>query len=224
MPSSIANVRVPTASSSARSCETSRTLPVEPAQRVLERLARVDVQVVRGLVEDQHVRARRHQDRERQPPALAARQPVERLLGLLAAEQEAAEQGARLVRRELRGALRRLERGPGWSRAPRRAARGSRSARCGRCGACRRRARGGRRAPRSASSCRRRSGPRATRARRARATARRPRASVRPGHLEPAVGQLEHHAPGALGAAEAEPERAVVRRGRARSAPSSRAS
>ena len=59
------------------------------------------------------------EDRQRQPPALAAREAGERLLGLLAAEQEAPEQRARLVRREAGRALRRLEHAlPGMPPAP----------------------------------------------------------------------------------------------------------
>src|SRR4051794_25487352 len=87
--------------------------PAERAQRVLERLAALDVEVVGGLVEDQQVGARLDEDREREPPSLTAREPGQRLLRLLAAEQEAAEQRARLVRREAGRALTRLEHGPG---------------------------------------------------------------------------------------------------------------
>ena len=64
----------------------------ELRQRVLQRLPALDVEVVGRLVEDQHVGARLDQDRERQPPPLAAGQTLERLLGVLAAEQEPAEQ------------------------------------------------------------------------------------------------------------------------------------
>jgi hypothetical protein len=67
--------------------------------------------VVGRLVEDQDVRARVDQDRERQAAALAAAQADERLLGLLAGEQEAAEQGTRLVRRQPGRALAGLEHG-----------------------------------------------------------------------------------------------------------------
>ena len=49
------------------------------------------------------------EDRQRQPLALAAAEAVQRLLGLLAAEQEPAEQRARLARRQARRACRRLE-------------------------------------------------------------------------------------------------------------------
>ena len=81
----------------------------ERLQRRLERLAALEVEVVGRLVEDQHVGAGVDEDRQRQPPALAAGQPVERLLGRLAAEQELAEQRARLVRLEAGGALGRLQ-------------------------------------------------------------------------------------------------------------------
>ena len=53
--SSTATVRVPTASSSARSWETSSSEPGKRLQRVLERLAALEVEVVGRLVEDQDV-------------------------------------------------------------------------------------------------------------------------------------------------------------------------
>src|SRR5262249_20944425 len=65
---------------------------LERLQRRLQRLAALQVEMVRRLVQDQDVRARVDQDRQRQPPPLAARQPVQRLLRLLAAEQEAPQQ------------------------------------------------------------------------------------------------------------------------------------
>jgi hypothetical protein len=61
--------------------------------------------VVRRLVEDEDVRARGHEDRQPQALALPAAQPLERLLGLVAGEQEAAEQRPRLVGRLLRVVL-----------------------------------------------------------------------------------------------------------------------
>ncbi len=64
--------------------------------------------MVGGLVEDQHVRrARRavHQDRQRQPSTLATGEPFQRLLGVLAGEQEPPTQRPRLVRRQAGGAL-----------------------------------------------------------------------------------------------------------------------
>jgi hypothetical protein len=65
--------------------------------------------MVRRLVEDQHVRARLDEDRQGEPPALAAGQPVERLLRRLAAEQEPPQQRARLVGLQAGRALRRLQ-------------------------------------------------------------------------------------------------------------------
>ena len=106
----------------------------ERLQRGLERLAALEVEVVGRLVEDQHVRARVDEHGEREAAALAAGQAVERLLGLLAAEQELAEQRARLVRLEARRALAGLEHrraapaGPASRpRAPRRAGRAARA-------------------------------------------------------------------------------------------------
>ena len=78
---------------------------LERLQRVLQRLAALDVEVVGRLVEDQHVGAAADEDRERQSAALAAGEARERLFGLLAGEQEPAEQRARLVGRQPGGAL-----------------------------------------------------------------------------------------------------------------------
>jgi hypothetical protein len=64
---------------------------VVAAERVLERLAALDVEVVGRLVEDQQVGAGVDEDRQRQPLTLAARQPGERLQRVVAGEQEAAE-------------------------------------------------------------------------------------------------------------------------------------
>ena len=83
----------------------------ECTQGVLERLAALEVEVVGRLVEDQDVGAAADEDRQREPAPLAAGEPGERLLGLLAAEQEAPEQRPRLVRRQPGRALRRLEHG-----------------------------------------------------------------------------------------------------------------
>ncbi len=62
--------------------------------------------MVRGLVEHEHVRPRVHEHGEREPPQLAAGEAVERLLHLVAREQEAPEEGARLAGREAGGPLR----------------------------------------------------------------------------------------------------------------------
>ena len=74
--------------------EQDRTL--ELGQRVLERLAALDVEMVGGLVEDEDVGAGGDEDRQREPPLLAAGDVGELLLDLGAGEEEAAEQGARL--------------------------------------------------------------------------------------------------------------------------------
>ena len=59
----------------------------------LERLAGLEVEVVRRLVEDEEVRARGDDDGEREPPPLPAREHRDRLLLLrVAGEEELAEQ------------------------------------------------------------------------------------------------------------------------------------
>ena len=65
----------------------------EGLERGLERLAALEVEVVRRLVEHEEVRARRDHEREREPAALAAREHRDRLLVLgPAGEEEATEQ------------------------------------------------------------------------------------------------------------------------------------
>ena len=54
----------------------------ERLERGLERLAALEVEVVRRLVEDEEVRARRDDDREREPAPLAAGEHLDRLLVL----------------------------------------------------------------------------------------------------------------------------------------------
>ena len=168
--------------------------------------------MVGGLVEDQHVRAGGHQDasdsRRRSPPEsprAASRRPRPRtgscpsraraLPGVRPVARWAAS-SAVPGRAELLGVLGEV--------AELHVVAAAQPAAVER--------RGGRRAPRSASSCRRRWARRATRARRARARARRPRAGCVPGTVEPGVLELEHDAAGALGRAEAEAERARVAR------------
>ena len=114
---------------------------LEVLQRVLQRLAALQVQVVGGLVEDQDVGAAVHQNRQRQPLALATAQPVQRLLGVLAGEQELPQQRPRVVRRQLRGALAGPPAPSVPARANRRAAPTARASRCARSAACRRRTR-----------------------------------------------------------------------------------
>ena len=88
-------MRLPTASRSARSWETSSTVPLELHQRVLQRLAALEVEVVGRLVEDEDVGAGGDQDRQREPPLLAAGDVGELFLDVVAGEEEAAEQGPR---------------------------------------------------------------------------------------------------------------------------------
>ena len=85
---------------------------LELDQRVLERLAALDVEMVGGLVEDQDVGAGGDEDRQREPPLLAAGDVGELLLGVAAGEEEAAEQGARLRPGEAGLALGRVEHVP----------------------------------------------------------------------------------------------------------------
>ena len=66
-------------------------------ERRLERLAALEVEMVRRLVEHEQVRARGDDDGERQPPPLAAREHRHLLLVLgIAGEEEPAEQLLRL--------------------------------------------------------------------------------------------------------------------------------
>ncbi len=81
----------------------------ELPQRALERLAALQVEMVRRLIEHEHVGSRADEDRQRQPAALAARELAQRLLGLLAGEQEPPQERPRLVGRQSRGALRGLQ-------------------------------------------------------------------------------------------------------------------
>ena len=178
---------------------------LEALQRVLERLAALEVEVVGRLVEDQDVGARLEtriasDSRLRSPPlrpssGFSASSPLNR---------KRPEQRARLVGRQA-GAL---------AGRPRATVRGASALELlavlgevadldvvARCAACRRRARARRRAPRSASSCRCRWRRRARRARRARATARRRASSTLPGTSTRPVLELEDHAAGALGRA-----------------------
>jgi len=60
----------------------------EALERRLERLDRVDVEVVRRLVEDEQVRTAHHQEQELEARALAAAQQAVRPAHLLVREQE----------------------------------------------------------------------------------------------------------------------------------------
>src|SRR4029078_8558952 len=79
--------------------------------RSWSRLARLDVEWFGGLVEDEDVVACGDEDRQREPPLLAAGDVRELFLDVAAGEEEAAEQGPRLVLRQPRLALGRVEDG-----------------------------------------------------------------------------------------------------------------
>ena len=153
---------------------------LELGQRVLERLAALDVEVVGRLVEDQDVGAGGDEDRQREPPLLAAGDVGELLFDVLAGEEEAAEQGARLRPGEAGLALGGVEHG---------ALAGRRLGVLGEVAeldvvaaadAAGGRLADARRGSRSGSSCRCRWRRRGRRARRARVPARRPRAAPGP--------------------------------------------
>ncbi len=70
---------------------------LEISQRAHQRLARVDVEVVGGLVEDQQLRRVARGQRQQQPRLLAAGQVRHRRLGAIGVEAEAGELGALLA-------------------------------------------------------------------------------------------------------------------------------
>src|ERR1041385_3446927 len=72
--------------------------PGEPEQRLLERAQRVDVEVVRGFVEQQYVGAAPQQLREMDAVALAAREILHALLLIRALEVESGDIAARAHR------------------------------------------------------------------------------------------------------------------------------
>src|SRR5581483_2882630 len=76
---------------------------LEVGERVLEGLAGLGVEVVRRLVQQEHVRLREDHARERHARALAAREARARRLLLVAREAEGAEEVADLL--EVRGRL-----------------------------------------------------------------------------------------------------------------------
>src|SRR5436190_1648140 len=64
---------------------------VEAADQLLQQLQRLDIQVVRRLIEDQYVRGTREQPREQEPVALASGQQLDRRLGALTRKQKVGE-------------------------------------------------------------------------------------------------------------------------------------
>ena len=180
----------------------------EALEGVLERAQRVHVEVVRGLVEQQQVRARAQQLGQVQAVALAAREVAHLLLLVAAAEVEAGDVRARrdLARADAhavdaagdllpdrllavqRGArlvdVGELDRLAEPQRCRCRAAPGRRS--CGRASSCpRRSARRRRRCRRAAARSR---DPRSAGGRRSPCSARRPRPPRRPGGCPPGCG------------------------------------
>ena len=81
-----------------RSCEMTTAQPGEIEQRLLERAQRVDVEVVRRLVEEQQIAAALEQLREVHPVALPARERPDLLLLIAAAEVEPRHERARVDR------------------------------------------------------------------------------------------------------------------------------
>src|SRR5690606_13742831 len=71
-------------------------------QRDLERVAHVEVEVIRRLVEQQQVRLPIHDRRKREARALAAGELAHRLEYPVAAKREASEKVARILLAELR--------------------------------------------------------------------------------------------------------------------------
>ena len=67
-----------------RSCENGQQRAVKFVQRVFQYLARVHVQMVRGLVHKQEVVLAQHQLGQRQPAALTARERVDFLEHIVA--------------------------------------------------------------------------------------------------------------------------------------------
>ena len=63
-----------------RSWLTTSAVPANSHQRVFERAQRLDVEIVRRLVEQQHVRAGEQRLRQVQPAAFAAGERADRLL------------------------------------------------------------------------------------------------------------------------------------------------
>ena len=85
---------------------------LEGAEGLLERFPALEVEVVGRLVEDQDVGAGVHEHREREATAFSAGEAVDRLLGVIAAEEEPPEQRPGVVRGQLRRVLGRLEHRP----------------------------------------------------------------------------------------------------------------
>ena len=66
-------------------------------ERNVQRVDRLEIEVVGRFVEDQHVRLLQHDPAEQQTRRLAAGERVGRLVAVLAAEQHLAEQAVNLL-------------------------------------------------------------------------------------------------------------------------------
>ena len=74
---------------------------LELLQRDVQRVDRLEVEVVRRLVEHEHVRLLQHDPAEQQPRGLAARQRLGRLEPFFAAEQHLPEQAVNVLPRRV---------------------------------------------------------------------------------------------------------------------------
>ena len=112
-------------------------------QRDVQRVDRLEIEVVGRLVEDEHVRLLQHDAAEQQPRGLAARQRLGRLQPFLAGEQHLAEQAVDVLARRVRIELvQPLDRGHALAGSRRCGPAGSsRSTPRGPSGSCRRRGR-----------------------------------------------------------------------------------
>jgi glycerol-3-phosphate dehydrogenase len=79
-----------------------RNRALELLQRDVQRVDRLEIEVVRRLVEHEHVRLLQHDAAEEQPRRLAARQRLGRLQALFAAEEHLAEQAVDVLARRVR--------------------------------------------------------------------------------------------------------------------------
>ena len=89
-PASSSSTAVPTASRNQRSWATSTIAASRPVERLLQPLQRLDVEVVGGLVEQQHVRVRGQRARERGARQLPAGERVQRTLQVVLREAQPA--------------------------------------------------------------------------------------------------------------------------------------
>ena len=141
-----------------RSCETKSIVPVELRESLDEHLLRGEIEVVRGLVEDEEIRRIEQHSRHHEARLLAAGEEADLLVHVVAGELERADERAQRRRGRRRGS----PSGPARARSargrgdPAPAARNSRASRSRRAAPCRRREEGLPRPSSGASSFRRR--------------------------------------------------------------------